>query len=64
MPLVSAAGIAGVPVPVTESMVTLAGTVLGAEMCNAGRRLETIGIDSSSVEDARRVLDAIAGGDR
>ncbi len=61
VPLVSAARMAGSPVPVTESMVSLAGSVLGAEMSNAGRRLETIGIDSSSVEDARRVLDAIAG---
>jgi opine dehydrogenase len=64
VPLVSAARMAGVPVPATEAMVTLAGTVLGAEMSTAGRRLEAIGIDSDHIEDARRLLDAIATGAR
>ena len=64
VPLVSAACIADETVPVTESMVTLAGTVLGANMEQAGRRLDKIGIDSSTVEGARRILDAIAGGVR
>lgn len=64
VPLVSAAAIAGVPVPATESMVTLAGTILGADMGPAGRRLETIGIDAGAIDDARRLLDDIAGGAR
>ena len=64
VPLVSAARMAGVTVPATEAMVTLAGTVLGAEMSTAGRRLEAIGIDSDHIEDARRLLDAIATGAR
>ena len=64
VPLVSAAGIAGVAVPATQALVTLAGTVLGADMGNAGRRLEMIGIDSGGIEDALRLLDDIAGGAR
>lgn len=64
VPLVSAARMAAVAVPATEAMVTLAGTVLGAEMGSAGRRLEAIGIDSDHIEDARRMLDAIATGVR
>ena len=64
VPLVSAAAIAGVPVPATQSMATLAGTILGADMGPAGRRLETIGIDSGAIDDARRLLDDIAGGAR
>ncbi|MCP4315924.1 MAG: hypothetical protein GY789_07890 [Hyphomicrobiales bacterium] len=62
VPLVSAAPMAGVDVPATEAMITLAGTVLGAEMGSAGRRLEAIGIDSDHIENARRLLDAIATG--
>lgn len=63
MPLISAAGVAGVDAPVTKSMVTLAETILGNSVASAGRRLETIGITSHNIDDARRRFDAILSGD-
>jgi opine dehydrogenase len=62
VPLISAADLAGVDVPMTRSMVTLAGTVLGADVAAAGRRLETIGITANDLDDARKALDAQAVG--
>lgn len=64
VPLVSAAHLAGVPVPVTQSMVAIAGAALGGDLANAGRRLDTIGITADTIDDARRVMDAIARGER
>ena len=64
VPLISAAAIAGVPVPVTESMITLASGVLGADVAAAGRRLDTIGIRTQDIETARQAMDAIATGHR
>ena len=64
VPLVSAARIAGKAVPVTQAIVTLASTVLGADVAAAGRRLDTIGIDAGDIDSARRVMDAIATGRR
>lgn len=63
-PLISAAGLTGIPVPMTRAMVTLAGTVLSADVASAGRRLDTIGITANDVDSARRIMDAIAGGQR
>ncbi|HID68019.1 MAG TPA: hypothetical protein EYP31_07135, partial [Roseibacterium sp.] len=39
VPLISAARLAGIDVPVTQSMVTLASSILGADVAAAGRRL-------------------------
>ena len=64
VPLISAAELAGLPVPMTQSMVTLASTVLGADVAAAGRRLETIGISAGDLDTARRAMDAIATGGR
>ena len=64
VPLLSAAKIAGVDVPVTQSMITLASTVLGADVAAAGRRLDTIGITENDIDSARRAMDAIATGTR
>ena len=62
VPLISAAEIAGLPVPVTSSMITLAGGVLEADVAAAGRRLDTIGIRSQDIEKVRQAMDAIATG--
>lgn len=62
VPLISAAKLAGVDVPVTQSMVTLASSILGTDVATAGRRLDTIGIEASDIDSARRVMDAIAAG--
>lgn len=62
VPLVSAAEIAGIDVPVTKSMITLASSVLGADVAAAGRRLGTMGIETGDITSARRAMDAIATG--
>ena len=62
MPLISAAGVAGLDTPVTQSMVTLSETILGDTVATAGRRLETIGISSQNIDEARRRFDAILSG--
>lgn len=61
-PLLSAAEVAGVDVPVTRATATLAEAVLGGDMAVAGRRLDRIGIGTGDPEDARRALDAAARG--
>ncbi|KMW59321.1 NAD/NADP octopine/nopaline dehydrogenase [Candidatus Rhodobacter oscarellae] len=62
VPLVSAARLTGTKVPVTEAMITLASSVLGADVAAAGRRLDTIGITATDASEARRQMDKIAGG--
>ncbi len=64
VPLVSAAELCGLEVPVTRAMITLAGAVLGADVASAGRRFSTIGIDASDIDVARTRMDAIARGRR
>ena len=64
VPLCSAAELAGVDVPVTQSMITLASAVLGADVASAGRRLDTIGIRATDISEARATMDAIATGAR
>ncbi|MDP3525308.1 MAG: hypothetical protein Q8S27_12070 [Hoeflea sp.] len=63
-PLQSAAQIAGIATPATSAMITLASTVLDADIESAGRSLASIGINASTIDDARRILDTIAGGSR
>ena len=62
MPLMSAARIAGVKTPVTQSVAALAEAALGGGLAAAGRRLESLGMDVCDIDDARRALDAIAEG--
>ena len=63
-PLLSAAETAGRDAPATRAMATLAGTALGGDIASAGRRLDTIGIAATGLDDARRTLDDIARGER
>lgn len=62
VPLVSAAELADVSVPATRAMITLACSVLGGDLLNAGRRLDTIGLATKDLDGARRALETIAGG--
>ena len=62
VPLLSAAEIAGVDVPMTRAMITLASTVLGADVAAAGRRLDTIGIRAGDIDTARKAMETIATG--
>ena len=64
VPLLSAARLTETAVPVTQSMVTIGSSILGADVAAAGRRLDTIGIDASDIDSARRAMDAIAMGQR
>ena len=62
VPLISAAELAGVDVPLTRSMVTIASSMLGADIASAGRRLDTIGIRDNELDSARVRMDEIATG--
>ena len=64
VPLVSAAEMADIEVPMTRAMITLASSVLGADVAAAGRKLETIGISGADLADVRKAMDAIATGAR
>ncbi len=61
VPLNSAARVCepAVPVPVTEAMITLASSVLDADIGSAGRKLENIGINADDIDDARRIMDTM-----
>ena len=60
VPLSSAADVAGRTVPVTNAMITLASTILGADIASAGRKLEKIGIGADDIDDVRRIIDNLA----
>lgn len=62
IPLISAAELTGTDVPATQSLVTLAMTVLERDLNGAGRRLSTVGVTASDVSDARRQFDQILNG--
>lgn len=57
VPLLSAAEVAAVAVPVTASMVTASAAAIGSDLSTAGRKLEALGIDTTSIEKARGALD-------
>ncbi len=63
VPLVSAARVAGVATPTTDAMIATACAVLGGDLLNAGRRLESIGVPTTNIEEARRALELIAAGE-
>ena len=62
VPLLSAAELTGIDVPMTQSMVTLVTSVLGVDVAAAGRRLDTIGIKADDIDTARKTMDKIAAG--
>ena len=62
VPLTSAADAAGRDAPVTKAMITLACSVLNADIASAGRKLETIGLDAGDVDQIRRQMDGVMGG--
>jgi len=62
VPLMSAADLAGIYVPQTRALVTLTGAILDADVAAAGRRLNTMGIGTANLDDARRAFDALTPG--
>ena len=61
VPLASAARLAGVPVPATKSIIQVVGTLLGADLASAGRRLENIGFADADPDDVRRAVGVTRG---
>lgn len=59
VPLVSAGELAGIPCPLTNSLIAMSDRILGADVAAAGRRLETIGVSAGDVDHARRIFDTI-----
>lgn len=62
VPLISAARLAGVPVPTTQSVVQTAAAALGADLASAGRTLEGIGFARAGTEAVRRAV-GVGGAD-
>ncbi len=62
IPLQSAGRLAGVATPATDSLVTLAGALLGRDIAVAGRRLEAMGVTADDRDEARRIMESLARG--
>ena len=62
VPLASAGELAGIPSPLTNSLIAMSDRILGADVAAAGRRLETIGVSAGDVDQARRIFDTIVTG--
>jgi opine dehydrogenase len=62
VPLQSAARLANVATPVTDAMVELASATCGHDLKCAGRRLESMGVQASNVDDARKQLERMTRG--
>ena len=61
-PLCSAGTLAGVPTPLTKSLIQLSSTLLDGDLQSAGRRLDNMGITANNIDDARRIIDRITSG--
>jgi len=59
IPLQSAGRLVDVQTPVTDSLVTLAGSLLGRDIGAAGRRLESWGIVADDAQQARRTMESL-----
>lgn len=62
IPLQSAGQLVGVSTPVTDSLITVAGALLGSDVSASGRRLETMGIRADNADEARKVLESLVRG--
>jgi len=60
VPLVSAAQVADVAVPVTQAMVQLCSTLLGNDVATSGRRLHSIGIEQSDFDSVFQRMNALS----
>ncbi len=62
IPLQSAGQLVDVSTPVTDSLITVAGALLGSDVSASGRRLETMGIRADNADEARKVLESLVLG--
>ncbi len=60
-PLASAGAVAAVATPNTNAMITLASSLLGADLGAVGRSLPAVGVTANNADDARRQLEQLAG---
>jgi hypothetical protein len=59
-PLLDAARVAGVSTPATQSMLTLASSILGTDLTASGRRLLSLGITTDSTDAVHAQLSTMA----
>ena len=62
VPLQSAGRLVGVCTPLTDSLIALAGVMLGGEITASGRRLESLGVHGNSTDEVRKIMESIARG--
>ena len=62
IPLQSAGRLTDVATPATDSLITLAGALLGRNIAVAGRRLEAMGVTADDRDEARRIMESLARG--
>lgn len=61
VPLTSAARLVNVATPLHDSLVSLASSVLEADLATAGRKLPAMGVDGENPDTARRALEQAVG---
>ncbi len=63
IPLQSVARMTSVDTPVTDSLITLAGALLGSDIAAGGRRLESLNIVGGNVDDVRKRMESLTRGE-
>lgn len=63
IPLQSAGRLTGVKTPVTDSLITLAGALLGSDIATGGRRLESFNVTGADPDEVRRRMESLARGE-
>ena len=63
IPLQSAGRMTGVKTPVTDSLITLAGALLGSDIATGGRRLESFNVTGADPDEVRRRMESLARGE-
>ena len=56
VPLLELGELAGVPIPATQALITIASTVNGVDYRDSGRTLESMGLSGMSVDDLRSLI--------
>lgn len=61
VPFLSLADVAGVDVPITRALITMASTLLGEDLLKKGRTMSALGIDNATIESLK---DLARGGEQ
>ena len=62
IPLISAAELAGIDVPITRAIVEIVMTVINQDLTGSARRLDRIGVIAKDIDTARKQIDNILSG--